>query len=86
MGYRDWRVGGQQHGQGCAGVAGVWHPFLFGQECRLPCFGQEIGAELNGYMLNKGFVSLGYWEVGFRNMTDNVRPIKRKEDAKGAQD
>lgn len=59
-------------------------PFLFtGKNAVYSVLDGEIGAELNGYMLNKGFVNLGYWEVGFRNMTNNVRPIKKPEDANG---
>ena len=41
-----------------------------------------IGEELNAYMQNKGFKNLSFWEVGFRNFTNNVRPIKSPADMK----
>jgi TRAP-type transport system periplasmic protein len=30
-----------------------------------------------------GFHPLGYWEIGFRNLTNNVRPIRTPADVKG---
>jgi TRAP-type transport system periplasmic protein len=41
--------------------------------------GQEFGKRLQA----KGFMPLGYMELGFRNVTNNVRPIKKLEDFKG---
>lgn len=40
------------------------------------------GAELNRYMENKGFRNLAYWEVGFRNFTNNIRPVRAPGDLK----
>jgi tripartite ATP-independent transporter DctP family solute receptor len=31
----------------------------------------------------KGFHPLGYWEIGFRNLTNNVRPVRTPADVKG---
>lgn len=31
----------------------------------------------------KGFHPLGYWEIGFRNLTNNVRPVHEPADVKG---
>ena len=31
----------------------------------------------------KGFHPLGYWEIGFRNLTNNVRPVHTPDDVKG---
>ena len=30
-----------------------------------------------------GFHPLGYWEIGFRNLTNNVRPVQTPDDVKG---
>lgn len=42
-----------------------------------------VGDDIAAIMADKGFVNLAVWEVGFRNMTNNVRPIKVPEDVKG---
>ena len=43
----------------------------------------EVGKDIAAIMASKGFVSLAFWEVGFRNMTNNTRPVKTPEDMKG---
>lgn len=42
-------------------------------------FGQALLARLP----DKGLVSLGYWDLGFRNVTNSKRPITRPEDFEG---
>ena len=42
-----------------------------------------VGAELNALAEKKGIKILGYWEVGFRNMTNNKRPIVTPKDMEG---
>ncbi|MDK2801165.1 MAG: hypothetical protein PWQ70_2784 [Clostridiales bacterium] len=42
-----------------------------------------IGTELAQPLLNKGIRILAYWENGFRQVTNNVRPIKTPEDFTG---
>ena len=42
-----------------------------------------VGAELNSLAEKKAMKILGYWEVGFRNMTDNKRPIVTPKDMEG---
>jgi TRAP-type transport system periplasmic protein len=42
-------------------------------------FGQELLKRLP----EKGLVSLGYWDLGFRNVTNSKRPITRPEDLEG---
>jgi tripartite ATP-independent transporter DctP family solute receptor len=41
--------------------------------------GQEVRRRLRGH----GFELLGFWENGFRVITNNVRPIRRPEDLQG---
>jgi len=41
--------------------------------------GQALAAKLPA----KGLVALGYWELGFRNVTNSKRPIVRAEDIAG---
>ncbi|MCC8194314.1 MAG: TRAP transporter substrate-binding protein, partial [Deltaproteobacteria bacterium] len=45
----------------------------------------ELGAFLNKKMADKGFVVLGWIENGFRNVTNNKRPIVKPEDLKGVK-
>ncbi|MFN4352792.1 MAG: TRAP transporter substrate-binding protein [Hylemonella sp.] len=42
-------------------------------------FGQALLARLP----EKGLVALGYWDLGFRNVTNSKRPINRPEDLDG---
>jgi len=42
-------------------------------------FGQELLKKLP----EKGLVSLGYWDLGFRNVTNSKRPITKPEDLEG---
>lgn len=43
----------------------------------------EIGNQISKKFLNEGIRNLGYWENGFRNITNSVRPIKEPEDLSG---
>ena len=42
-------------------------------------FGQELLKRLP----EKGLVALGYWDLGFRNVTNSKRPITKAEDLEG---
>jgi tripartite ATP-independent transporter DctP family solute receptor len=42
-------------------------------------FGQALLARLP----EKGLVALGFWDLGFRNVTNSKRPIRRPEDLEG---
>lgn len=42
-------------------------------------FGQRLAATLPA----KGLVGLGYWELGFRNVTNSRRPVAKLEDIAG---
>lgn len=59
-------------------------PFLFdsGKEADRVVdgpFGQRLAATLP----DKGLVGLGYWELGFRNLTNSRRPVVKLEDIQG---
>lgn len=43
----------------------------------------ELGEEMLNMLSNKGMVGLAYFEVGFRNFTNNIEPINRPDDIKG---
>jgi tripartite ATP-independent transporter DctP family solute receptor len=43
----------------------------------------EVGEMLSDRLSEKGLVVLGYWENGFRDITNNVRPISKPEDLVG---
>jgi tripartite ATP-independent transporter DctP family solute receptor len=62
-------------------VLGV--PYLFKSRAQAyKALDGEVGAELNRCMEAKGFRNLAYWEVGFRNFTNGIRPIKTPADMK----
>ncbi len=42
-----------------------------------------IGKELESKLTAQGFVTLGWWELGFRNMTSKNKPIKTPADLNG---
>ena len=59
-------------------------PFLFANEQEADAvldgeFGQMISAKMEAH----GLVNLAYWENGFRNLTNSVRPVTRLEDLDG---
>ena len=59
-------------------------PFLFANEQEADAvldgeFGQMISAKMEPH----GLVNLAYWENGFRNLTNSVRPVTRLEDLEG---
>lgn len=41
--------------------------------------GQKLAAQLD----SKGLVGLGYWDLGFRNLTNNKHPVTKLEDMQG---
>ena len=42
-----------------------------------------IGQKLHASLADKGLVGLGYWELGFRNVTNSKRAITKLEDFQG---
>lgn len=59
-------------------------PFLFASPQEADAvtdgpFGQKLLAKLQ----DKNLVGLGYWELGFRNLTNSKRPINKVEDIAG---
>ncbi|MBT8153886.1 DctP family TRAP transporter solute-binding subunit [Epibacterium ulvae] len=43
----------------------------------------ELGKALSGMLDKKGIKVLGWWENGFRNITNNVRPVEKPADLAG---
>jgi tripartite ATP-independent transporter DctP family solute receptor len=43
----------------------------------------KVGEMLSDRLSEKGLIVLGYWENGFRDITNNVRPIAKPEDLVG---
>jgi tripartite ATP-independent transporter DctP family solute receptor len=59
-------------------------PFLFQtREQVYAVLDGPVGKDLADIMLGKGFVNLSIWEVGFRNISNNTRPVKTPDDMKG---
>ena len=59
-------------------------PFMFntGREADAIVDG-PIGKRLGEKLGDKGLVALGYWELGFRNLTNSRHPVAKLEDFKG---
>jgi tripartite ATP-independent transporter DctP family solute receptor len=59
-------------------------PFLFANEQEADAIlDGEFGQMISGKMEASGLVNLAFWENGFRNLTNSVRPVTRLEDLEG---
>lgn len=59
-------------------------PFMFpSREVAYKVMDGPLGDAINQKLADKGFVALGYMELGPRNVTNSVRPIKTVADLKG---
>jgi tripartite ATP-independent transporter DctP family solute receptor len=59
-------------------------PFLFDNDKEADAvMDGPVGQELASKLPAKGLINLAYWELGFRNLTNNKRPINRLEDIDG---
>ena len=59
-------------------------PFVFpDRETAFRVIDGEVGDLLNDKLAEKGYVPLGYMELGSRHVTNNVRPIKSADDFAG---
>jgi len=59
-------------------------PFLFpSRSVAYKVMDGAVGDLIEGKMADKGFVSLGFMELGARQVTNSVRPIKTMADLKG---
>lgn len=59
-------------------------PFLFpDRETAYKVLDGPIGQKLLDNLASQGIKGLGYWENGFRHITNSKRPIKKLEDLKG---
>ncbi|SDS36047.1 TRAP transporter substrate-binding protein [Pseudomonas oryzae] len=43
----------------------------------------EVGQQLHARLESKGLIGLGYWDLGFRNLTNSKRPVTKPEDMEG---
>lgn len=59
-------------------------PFLFNsvEEAHAVIDG-PVGEKLAAQLDSKGLVGLGYWDLGFRNLTNSKRPVTKLEDMQG---
>jgi len=59
-------------------------PFLFpSRSVAYKVMDGAVGDLIEGKMADKGFVSLGFMELGARQITNSIRPIKTMADLKG---
>jgi tripartite ATP-independent transporter DctP family solute receptor len=65
----------------------IWDtPFLFLNEKQADyVLDGPVGREVMDKLEEKGLVGLVYWENGFRNLTNNVRPVEKLEDFDGVK-
>ncbi len=61
-------------------------PFLFqSREHAYKVLDGPIGKEILSAFSSKGIKALAFWETGFRNITNSVRPIEKPADLKGVK-
>lgn len=58
-------------------------PYLIKSRDHMRKVRDEMGDVFVDAAKEKGYALLGFWENGFRNITNNVRPINKPEDLKG---
>lgn len=59
-------------------------PFLWRDRAQAyAAFGGEFGDQLRGLSIDRGFKLVGWTDLGFRCMTNNVKPIRSADDMKG---
>lgn len=64
--------------------AAVDMPFLFNSPAEADALlDGPFGAMLYGKLPDKGLVGLAYWDLGFRNLTNNRHPVAKVEDVSG---
>lgn len=65
-------------------LGGLELPYLFStpEEAHAALDG-ELGAYFNDKIEAAGFINLGYWEFGFKNVTNSQRPIAEPADLAG---
>lgn len=67
-------------------VGGMELPYLFkdGEHAQRAVDG-AVGDFLTDELAAEGLVPLGFWEMGYKNITNSVRPIQSLDDAAGLQ-
>ena len=61
-------------------------PFLFANEKEADAvLDGPAGAYFNKKLEDAGVINLAYWENGFRNLTNNTRPVTKAEDFEGVK-
>ena len=59
-------------------------PFLFkSRESAFKALDGELGKKLDSYLAPLGFANLGYFENGFRHVTNSRKPVYTPADMKG---
>src|SRR5690606_13138487 len=80
-GAQEMMVGSTATLVGIAKEMAVWDtPFLFESEKQADyVLDGPVGQQVMDALAEKGLVGLVYWENGFRNLTNNTRPIEKME-------
>ncbi len=85
VGSVDFFIAGSTHVSQFAPVLiSVSFPYMFkDRETMFRVLDGDVGNRLNKLVAKQGLEILGWWEAGFRHVTNNVRPIVKPEDIKG---
>ena len=84
-GAQEMMVGSTATLVGIVSEMGLWDtPFLFANSKEADTIlDGPIGQKVMDKLRDKGLVGLVYWENGFRNLTNNKRPVTKVEDLDG---
>lgn len=84
-GAQEMMVGSTATLVGIVSEMGLWDtPFLFANSKEADTIlDGPIGQKVMDKLRDKGIVGLVYWENGFRNLTNNKRPVTKVEDLEG---
>ncbi|MGN1057302.1 MAG: DctP family TRAP transporter solute-binding subunit, partial [Comamonas sp.] len=86
-GAQEMMVGSTATLVGISPAMAVWDtPFLFNSAKEADAvLDGPVGEKIKATLEPKGLVGLVYWENGFRNLTNNKRPINKLEDMDGVK-
>jgi TRAP-type transport system periplasmic protein len=86
-GAQEMMVGSTATLVGIAKDMAIWDtPFLFANEAEADAvLDGPVGQKVMKTLEEKGLVGIVYWENGFRNLTNNKRPINKMEDLDGVK-
>jgi len=85
LGSVDFVIAGSTHVSRYAPVLiSASFPYMFkDRQTMFTLLDGNVGKRLNELVARQGFVILGWWEAGFRHVSNSVRPIVKPDDIRG---